>query len=85
MHYLSRALIALYAGDGDEGVETYSAQALARVWKASRFSWWMTSTLHSFPDQGDFGQRMQEAEIAYLEQSPAAQTALAENYVGLPY
>ncbi|ATI40715.1 4-hydroxybenzoate 3-monooxygenase [Pacificitalea manganoxidans] len=85
VHYLSRALIALYAGDGDEGVETYSTQALARVWKASRFSWWMTSTLHSFPDQGDFGQRMQEAEIAYLEQSPAAQTALAENYVGLPY
>ena len=85
VHYLSEGLIALYAGDGDEGIETYSQKALARVWKASRFSWWMTSLLHKFPDQGDFGQRIQEAEIDYLESSFVAQTALAENYVGLPY
>ena len=85
MHYLSEALIAFYAGDGDEGLERYSKTALARVWKASRFSWWMTTTLHRFPDQGDFSQRMQEAEIAYLETSSAAQTALAENYVGLAF
>ena len=85
VHYLSEALIAFYAGDGDEGLERYSKTALARVWKASRFSWWMTTTLHRFPDQGDFSQRMQEAEIAYLETSSAAQTALAENYVGLAF
>jgi p-hydroxybenzoate 3-monooxygenase len=85
VHYLSEALIALYKGDGDDGVEGYSANALARVWKASRFSWWMTSTLHRFPTQTTFDQNMQEAELAYLENSTAAQTALAENYVGLPY
>jgi p-hydroxybenzoate 3-monooxygenase len=85
VHYLSEALIALYKGDGDDGVEGYSANALARVWKASRFSWWMTSTLHRFPTQTPFDQNMQEAELAYLENSTAAQTALAENYVGLPY
>lgn len=85
VHYLSEGLIALYHGDGDEGIERYSQKALARVWKASRFSWWMTSLLHKFPDQGDFGQRIQEAEIDYLESSLVAQTSLAENYVGLPY
>ncbi len=85
VHYLSEALIALYAGDGDDGVAQYSQNALARVWKASRFSWWMTSTLHRFPTQTAFDQNMQEAELAYLETSVAAQTALAENYVGLPY
>lgn len=85
VHYLSEALIALYKGDGDDGIEGYSANALARVWKASRFSWWMTSTLHRFPTQTPFDQNMQEAELAYLENSTAAQTSLAENYVGLPY
>ncbi|MCJ7995640.1 4-hydroxybenzoate 3-monooxygenase [Rhizobium cremeum] len=84
VYYLSRALIARYAGD--EGLlKTYSATALARVWKASRFSWSMTRMLHNFPDEGDFLDRMQEAEIDYLAGSKAAQTALAENYVGLPY
>ncbi len=63
----------------------YSERALARVWKAERFSWSMTTMLHRFPDQGTFDQRMQESELAYLESSQAAQTALAENYVGLPY
>ncbi|MCX8998215.1 4-hydroxybenzoate 3-monooxygenase [Rhizobiaceae bacterium BDR2-2] len=82
--YLSRALIARYAGD-ESLLETYSATALARVWKASRFSWSMTRMLHSFPDEGDFLRRMQGAEMAHLAGSPAAQTALAENYVGLPW
>ncbi|RUY75978.1 4-hydroxybenzoate 3-monooxygenase, partial [Mesorhizobium sp. M7A.F.Ca.CA.003.01.2.1] len=59
--------------------------ALARVWKAVRFSWWMTTMLHCFPDTAEFGQRIQEAELDYLVQSRAASTALAENYVGLPY
>ena len=82
--YLSQALIARYAGD-PEPLEGYSAQALARVWKASRFSWSMTRMLHSFPSEGPFLARMQAAEVDYLASAPAAQTALAENYVGLPY
>lgn len=84
VHYLSQALIAQYAGDG-QLLEEYSATALARVWKASRFSWSMTRMLHRFPAEGDFLGRMQQAEVEYLANSPAAQTALAENYVGLPY
>jgi p-hydroxybenzoate 3-monooxygenase len=55
------------------------------VWKAERFSWWMTSTLHRFPETGTFGRRIQEAELDYLTHSKAAATAVAENYVGLPY
>jgi p-hydroxybenzoate 3-monooxygenase len=85
IHYLSEALIAHYAGDGDGLLDNYSDRALARVWKASRFSWSLTTLMHRFPDQGAFGQRMQEAELNWLEHSTAAQTALAENYVGLPY
>ena len=85
VHYLSDALIRLYDENDSAGIETYSANALARVWQASRFSWWMTSTLHRFPTQTAFDQNMQEAELSYLENSRAAQTALAENYVGLPY
>lgn len=84
VHYLYEGLCAHYQGD-DEGIETYSAKALTRVWKSVRFSWWMTKTLHRFPDQSAFDQRIQESELAYLEQSPSAQTTLAENYVGLPY
>ncbi|MCM3500238.1 FAD-dependent monooxygenase, partial [Staphylococcus capitis] len=82
--YLSQALIALYAGD-PQPLRDYSATALARVWKASRFSWSMTRMLHQFPAEGAFLARMQAAEVDYLAQSRAAQTALAENYVGLPY
>ena len=85
VHYLSEALVSFYCNHDKGAVQNYSAKALERVWKASRFSWWMTTTLHHFPEQGDFGQHMQEAEIAYLEGSEAAQAALAENYVGLPY
>jgi p-hydroxybenzoate 3-monooxygenase len=75
-HYLERSDVAL---------DAYSARALSRIWKAVRFSWSMTQLLHRFPDQGDFGQRIQESELDYLSASTAAQTALAENYVGLPY
>ena len=85
VHYLSEALVSYYGNHDKWAVQNYSVKALERVWKASRFSWWMTTTLHHFPEQGDFGQHMQEAEIAYLEGSEAAQAALAENYVGLPY
>ncbi len=85
VHYLSEALIDYYRTGSEKGLETYSARALARVWKAERFSWWMTSLLHRFPDTGPFGRRIQLAELDYLVGSRAAMTALAENYVGLPY
>jgi len=84
VHYLSSALIDFYKGN-EEGLKTYSSRALARVWKAERFSWWLTKLLHLFPEEGQFGRRMQLAELEYLAGSRAAQMALAENYVGLPY
>lgn len=85
IHYLSEALTAHYRRGDDSGLAAYSDRALARVWKAERFSWWMTTTLHAFPDRGAFAARMQEAEFDYLASSRAARQALAENYVGLPY
>jgi p-hydroxybenzoate 3-monooxygenase len=66
-------------------MDAYSDRCLRRVWKAVRFSWWFTSLMHRFPDGGEFGQKIQEAEIGYLLASTAASIALAENYVGLPY
>ena len=68
-----------------QGLEGYAEKALARVWKAERFSWWMTQMLHRFPESSGFDQKMQAAELAYLFSSQAAQTVLAENYVGLPF
>ena len=85
VHYLSRALIDFFTKGDESGLETYSERALRRVWKAERFSWWMTRLLHRFPDNDAFDSRMQLAELDYLTGSKAAMTALAENYVGLPY
>ncbi len=85
IYYLSRALIAHFRDGESEGLDTYSQKALARVWKAERFSWSMTMLLHTFPDEGDFNARMQQADLEYLFSSTAAMTSLAENYVGLPY
>jgi len=85
VYYLSRALQQHYVERDDHGIESYSATALSRVWKAERFSWAMTRLLHRFPEQTEFDLRMQLAELEYLESSPAAQTTLAENYIGLPY
>src|SRR5262245_26052304 len=85
VHYLSEAVIEYYRTGSGKGLETYSARALARVWKAERFSWWMTSLLHRFPDTGPFGRRIQLAELDYIAGSRAAMTTLAENYVGLPF
>ncbi|RPI25828.1 MAG: 4-hydroxybenzoate 3-monooxygenase [Actinobacteria bacterium] len=82
--YLADALITHYADGEDSKLDGYSDRALARVWKAVRFSWWMTTLMHRFPEDGAFGLKVQEAELEYLSTSPAAQTALAENYVGLP-
>jgi len=85
VHYLSRALREYYDEKSTAGIDFYSEKALARTWKAVRFSWWMTSILHKFPDQGEIGARIQLAELDYLVHSRAAATSLAENYVGLPF
>jgi p-hydroxybenzoate 3-monooxygenase len=85
VHYLSRGLREYYDEKSSAGIDAYSAKALARVWKAVRFSWWMTSMLHRFPDTEGFGARIQLAELNYLVSSQAATTSLSENYVGLPY
>lgn len=85
VHYLFEALREHYLERSDAGLEAYSQRALSRVWKAVRFSWWMTSMMHRFPDADPFSQKLQEAELDYLVHSEAASAALAENYVGLPY
>jgi p-hydroxybenzoate 3-monooxygenase len=82
--HLHEALRDWYREPGDRPLDDYSMRCLQRIWKAERFSWWMTRQLHSFPDD-DFGRRMQETELEYLFGSRAAQTSMAENYVGLPY
>jgi p-hydroxybenzoate 3-monooxygenase len=84
VRYLSQALLEHYQEKSDAGLDHYSARALARVWKAERFSWWMTMLLHTFPE-GAFDQKMHRAELDYLFGSRAAATAFAENYVGLPF
>ena len=81
---LADAFIQRLQHDDPAGLDTYSEQALKRIWKAERFSWWMTSLLHVFPETGDFGRRMQRAEFDYLCGSRYAQQSLAENYTGLP-
>lgn len=81
---LSKALIAHHRTGSWEGLDSYSAQALARVWKAERFSWWFTSVTHRFPGASPIERQLQAAEIDYIRRSRAAQTVLAENYVGLP-
>jgi p-hydroxybenzoate 3-monooxygenase len=82
--YLSQALTEFYQEKSTSGLDRYSSTALARVWKAERFSWWMTTLLHSFPDD-PFDAKMRLAELDYLLNSRAASTAFAENYVGLPF
>jgi p-hydroxybenzoate 3-monooxygenase len=84
-HYLAQAFREYYDEKSAAGIDAYSAKALSRVWKAVRFSWWMTSMLHQFPDTGAFGARIQLAELDYVVNSKAAAASLAENYVGLPY
>ncbi len=82
--YLSRALIDYYAGS-NLGIDQYSASCLNRIWKAERFSWWMTMLLHRFPDANAFDQKALNAELDYLVHSVAGRTTIAENYVGLPF
>jgi len=82
--YLSDALIVFYKTGQSTGIEGYSDLALARVWKSERFSWYLTKLMHRFPGDGAFERKMQRAELDYVAQSEAMQTAIAENYVGLP-
>jgi len=82
--YLSGAFIDYFKNKSSQGIDTYSERCLKRIWKAERFSWWMTSLMHRFPDTAGFGQKVQEAELDYLVHSKALSTSLAENYVGLP-
>ena len=83
--YLSEALREYYDERSSAGIDAYSERALARVWKAVRFSWWMTQVLHKFPDTDGIGARIQLAELNYIASSRAAMTSMAENYVGLPF
>lgn len=83
--YLSNALIEYYLMGSEQGIEEYSEKCLKRVWKAERFSWWMTHLLHRFETENDFDIKIKQAELAYVLESEAGKTTLAENYVGLPY
>ena len=84
VHYLSEALLEHYREHSAAGIDDYSRKALDRIWKAERFSWWMTTLLHRFPEQDSFALRLQRAELDFLFSSETAQRLLAENYVGLP-
>ena len=80
---LAEAFIEHFTEKSSAGIDAYSAKVLSRIWKAERFSWWMTSLLHTFPETGAFGRRIQRAEFDYLAGSHAAQQSLAENYTGV--
>ena len=82
--YLCNALVDYYQNHSEAGIDSYSARCLRRIWKAERFSWWMTSLMHRFPDDGPITSRFQEAELDYLLNSHAGSLSIAENYVGLP-
>lgn len=82
--YLSNALIQYYVEGSDQGIQEYSEKCLQRVWKAERFSWWMTHLLHRFETETEFDHKIKQAELSYILGSTAGKTTLAENYVGLP-
>ena len=82
--YLSRALDAFYKKNSNDLLDGYSALCLRRVWKAQRFSWWMTQIMHRFPNESAFDRRRQLSDLDYLTHSEAAAKTLAEQYVGLP-
>jgi len=84
IHYLARALSVYYESGSRDKLDRYGETALHRVWNAVRFSWWLTTLLHRFPDQGEFGQRIQESELDYLASSESFMSAAAEQYAGLP-
>lgn len=82
--FLSQALLEFYQTGSEQGIEQYSENCLKRVWKAERFSWWMTHLLHRFETETEFEHKIKQAELSYILGSEAGQTTLAENYVGLP-
>jgi p-hydroxybenzoate 3-monooxygenase len=82
---LVKALTGFYRAGSQTGLNGYSKSALARVWKAERFSWWFTNLMHRFPGTDAFGRKMQIAELDYLRRSKIGGAAVAENYVGLPF
>lgn len=84
-HYLASAIADYHRTGSEAGLDAYSDTALARVWKAVRFSWWMTNLMHRLADDGEFGHKVQLAELEFLSGSRAFQTAMAENYTGLPF
>jgi len=85
VRYLARAFVEHYRSGNDERFESYARKCLDRIWRAEHFSWWMTSMLHRFEEYTPFQARIQRAELAYVTSSKAAASALAENYVGLPW
>ena len=85
VHYLYHSLKGFYLDGTTDGIDAYSERALSRVWKAERFSWWFSSLMHRYPDQSEFDLKMQVAELEFLRSNEAAQKAMAQNYVGLPY
>lgn len=85
VHYLYSGLHDYYENGSTDGIESYSEKALKRIWKAERFSWWFSSMMHRYPDQSEFDLKMQVADLEFLRSNKAAQKAMAENYVGLPY
>jgi p-hydroxybenzoate 3-monooxygenase len=82
--YLSAAFIEFYKDRSESGINHYSERCLRRVWRAERFSWWFTGLMHRFPENGEIGQKLQEAELDYIVNSEAGSRSVAENYVGLP-
>jgi len=82
--YLSSAMIEFYQDRSEAGIDVYSERCLRRIWRAERFSWWFTSLMHHFPENGEIGQKFQEAELDYLIHSESGSRTIAENYVGLP-
>ena len=84
MKYLSQAITEFYKDRTEAGIDAYSERCLRRIWRAERFSWWFTSLMHHFPENGEIGQKFQEAELDYIIHSEAGSRSVAENYVGLP-
>lgn len=85
VHYLYNGLRDYYENGSTQGIDRYSDLALKRIWKAERFSWWFSSLMHRYPDQSAFDLKIQIADLEFLRSNVAAQKAMAENYVGLPY
>ena len=85
VYFLGEALSAYCRANTTEALATAIQSQRSRVWQAERFSWWLTSLTHRFPDRNAFDRRIQTAELEYIRSSKAAQIVLAENYVGLPF